>query len=85
MKKIFILSILLILSFGYAYGGEIIRLSNNSEDITDFAPIVNEHGKVWWQQARLDPDGIGRTYIMHYNGTEVITISEFFEAHTLWR
>jgi hypothetical protein len=70
------------LSCGYVYGGEIIRLTNNN--LNDFAPRVNGQGKVWWQQQRLDPDGIGRTYIMQYNGAEVITISEFNEAGTLW-
>ena len=84
MRKLFIL-VVLMLSFVTvsAYGGEIIRLTNNN--LTDRAPMVNEQGKVWWIQERLDPDGIGRNYIMYYNGADVITISAFDEERTLWR
>ena len=79
MKKIFVLGVLMLSFVAVsAYGGEIIRLTNNN--LIDMYPIVNEQGKVWWTQQRDSGD-----YLMYYNGTKVIEISAFLEGSTSWR
>lgn len=72
MKKIFILSIVLGLSFGYAYGGEIIRITNNN--YFDIEPSVNQQGHVFWRQLR-EENGGGPSYLMYFNGVDVVEIS----------
>jgi hypothetical protein len=74
MKKIFILSMLLVLSCGYASGGEIIRLTNNS--YFDVSPIVNSNGNVYWLQFRQQQDGNSHPYVMYYNGVNIGDMGE---------
>ena len=73
MRKILFYSILLVLSVGYAYGGEIIRLTNNSH--FDVKPIVNQNGNVYWSQQRLQGNQY-HSYVMHYDGVNIVDMGE---------
>lgn len=73
MKKILITSMLFIFSVVSAYGGEIVRITNNIHE--DDNPIVNAQGHVWWSQHRA---GEG-SFLMYYNGTNIIEIGK--ECH----
>jgi hypothetical protein len=73
MKKIFILSILLALSLGTAYG-EIIRITNGP--FNKLYIVVNEVGHVSWVTIE-SPIGTDTIYKLHYyNGSETITIDQ---------
>jgi hypothetical protein len=83
MKKIFILSMLLVLSCGYAYG-EIIQITNYPTDLNEnlhenifiTAASLTADGNVFWWKLRQRSEDVMRKYwsCYYYDGTNIVEV-----------